>query len=118
MAEGYYNHFSHNQGAISAGVDNVGAKYNYRPTDLIIEVMREDGVDISSQSVKQVSLEMLVGVTRIVVLCEPEICPVFIRDSSISVLYHQITDPAHSGREATIQIRNEIKELVKSLLTS
>ncbi len=49
MAEGLFNHFSLSNKAISAGVIDIGSKYNYLPREDIVKAMKEKGIDISNQ---------------------------------------------------------------------
>lgn len=114
MAEGFYNALVQQDGAISAGIDNVGEKYGYRPTQEIVAVMREEGIDVSGQVVKQLKDEMLGEAKRVVVLCDQEMCPSSVQERE-NVLFAQVSDPYQMDMDATRQIRDQIKEIVLRL---
>lgn len=52
IAEAYFNKHSRDAVAVSAGLDDVGAKYNWRPREDIVAVMKEDGFDVADNKVK------------------------------------------------------------------
>lgn len=55
MAEAFYNKYTNSVAAKSAGVlDYTPAKYVH-PTREVIEVMKEEGIDVSNQFVKTVT---------------------------------------------------------------
>lgn len=115
MAEGYYNAFTGSKRAISAGVKNVIKKYGGKPAPEIIEIMREDNIDISSQYIKVFSIDMIDKVKHIIVLCEEHICPVQLINSPKTRVI-PIQDPYDMSLHKAREIRDEIKELVKFLI--
>ncbi len=117
MAEGFYNHFAKGNFATSAGVNDYGQKYNFKPREDIIQVMKEKGIDISEQKIKQVTEEMLQGIEMIVVLCNPDIIPEFLIASGINIVFKNVDDPYESTIEGVRQIRDEIEQIVLDLLS-
>jgi arsenate reductase (thioredoxin) len=115
MFEGFYNAYSQEGEAASAGIDDVAAKYGGHPTPLIIEVMMEKGIDVSAQEIKQVTEEMVQQAEMIVILCEPEICPPFVI-GAMNVVLAEVTDPYLATGDKTRLIRDEIEQIVKDLL--
>lgn len=112
MAEGYYNAFTGSKRAISAGVKNVIKKYGGKPAPEIIEIMREDNIDISSQYIKIFSTDMIDKVEHTIVLCEKHICPAQLINSPKTRVI-PIQDPYDMSLHKVREIRDEIKELVK-----
>ncbi len=118
IAEAFYNHYSKGKFAISAGVDDVGEKYNFTPTPHVFEVMSEKGIDITGQKIKPLNQEIIDEIDEIVVLCSSEIVPEYIKNSSKKVIYNEILDPYQRSYEELRQIRDEIEALVLKMIAS
>jgi len=116
MAEGFYKHHKGKNSAISAGVADMGAKYNYRPRKDIILVMKEKGVDISGQKIKQVTKQMLGEVRKIVVLCDPKLLPLFLQESGLSIIFKQVKDPFKSSMDEVREVRDSIEKIILELI--
>ncbi len=116
MAEGFYNRIRGEEAAISAGTQDVAAKYGGHPTQEIIQVMREKGIDVSSQKIKQVNEGMLADVGMVVILCDPKHCPAWIFNSNVKIIVAQIEDPYEANVDRTKQIRDQIESLVLRLI--
>jgi protein-tyrosine-phosphatase len=114
MAEAFYNKKMGSKAAISAGLEDVSAKYGGRPTEDIVQVMAEEGIDISNQKIKQVDESMLAKAEKIVFLCEKGICPKIISDKR-NVIYKEVEDPYQKGQEKLIAVKNRIKFIVENL---
>jgi protein-tyrosine-phosphatase len=112
MAEGFYNHYAGQKSATSAGTADVGAKYNWSPREDIVQVMQEKGIDISEQKIKQITPEMLLGVSSAVVLCGQELLPEFVKTSGVHILLREVQDPEKSTIESLRDIRNQIEQIV------
>ncbi len=117
MAEGYLRHFAAGRAEVSsAGVETHGL--NPRAVD----VMKEDGMDISSHTSK--TIDALAGKTfdLILTVCDSarENCPWFPADAKR--LHHDFPDPAKAqGSEAEImeefrRVRDLIKAHCKELI--
>ncbi|MEK7605341.1 MAG: low molecular weight phosphatase family protein [Patescibacteria group bacterium] len=115
MAEAFYNYFTDSLDAISAGVlDFTPAKYGH-PIPEVVEVMQEEGIDVSQKKVKTVTAGMVKTVDDIYVLCPEEKVPEFVTDRG-SVIYWEIKDPFDSSTENFRMIRDVIKEKVKKII--
>lgn len=111
MAEGYYNSLVEKGGSLSAGIENVASKYHGKPSEEVIAVMKEDGIDLSQHFIKQVNKEMLRKIKMIVVLCRKSECPDYIQEFP-HVKYFFVKDPYREDKNEIIEIRNCIKELI------
>jgi len=116
MAEAFYNQMKGKGSAISAGTDDVGEKYNFRPREDIVQVMKEKGIDISTQRIKQITETMLVEVRTIVILCNPELLPDFLKVSSLNILFKEVPDPHESTIEGVREIRDQVEKIILNLL--
>lgn len=114
MAEGYFNALTNTNEARSAGIYALVDKYSH-PSNDIIAVMAEEGIDISQQMVKQLTDDMVDKAEKVVVLCSKNDCPVELRIKR-DVLFREIEDPYGYGVAQLRRVRNEIKEVVLSLL--
>lgn len=117
MGEGFFNHYS-KDGAISAGITDVGAKYDYKPRADIVSAMKEKGIDISDQRVKQITKEMLADIKTILVLCKPDLLPNFVKSSAIKIIFREVADPYESSMDGLRQIRDQIEEIILDLIGS
>lgn len=115
MAEGFYNNFTSSTNGTSAGTNDYGKNYDFRPSPNIIQIMNEVGIDISRQLMKVVSQELIDQAEKIVVLCERERCPDIILTNQKTV-YREVEDPFQQDLEIMRKIRDEIRELVKEFL--
>jgi len=111
IAEGYLRHFAKDKGEIySAGVETHGV--NPRA----VQIMKEDGIDISSHTSNNVSEYMDIDFDFIITVCDnaKEQCPYF--PSQAKRFHHNFPDPAKAkGTEKEIMnefrsVRNQIKE--------
>jgi arsenate reductase len=115
MAEAYFNYFSKEDKAISTGVlDFTPEKYGY-PVKEAIEVMKEDGIDISKQKVTYINPEMVEKSDKIFVMCKKEECPDFLLNSN-KVTFWKIEDPFNSSLDNFRKIRDEIKNKVLAII--
>lgn len=115
MAEAYYNHFTNSDNAFSAGVlDFTPAKYGH-PIKEVVDVMDEDGIDVSKQNVDYINEEMVKNSEKIFVMCKEEECPDFLLKSG-KVTFWKIEDPFGSSKDNFRKIRDKIKENVQKLI--
>ena len=114
MAEALFNHLSLGRArAVSAGTEPARA---VDPN--AVAVMAELGIDISGQSPKALTQEMVDGATRRISMgCGvEESCPVWARpdeDWDLDDTYHQPIEVVRSIRD---QIRERVEALVKELV--
>lgn len=115
MAEAYYNHLSHSERASSAGIlDYTPAKYG-TPVKHAVDVMLEQGIDISRQRVKTVTVEMVERADEIYLLCPEEEVPGYVTAGGS---YHvwAVPDPSDAPLESFRHVRDQIKALVEGLV--
>jgi protein-tyrosine-phosphatase len=114
MAEGFLRKYAPNFEAISAGT-----KPNSQLNPTVIEVMKEIGIDITKQTPKELTDEMISSSLTVNMGCmDKNSCPsLFVKD----VIDWNISDPKNQDieqvREIRDQIKNEILNLVKKLET-
>lgn len=114
IAEAYAKHY----GGSNIMVQSAGLESN-EIHPLTIEVMREEGIDLSSQYSKPIDMKTFMGANVVVKLCEQlkERCPVV----PFGIQNHQwdIPDPLPSGDIAEVRkARDAIKQKVLELLAN
>jgi len=114
MAEAFYNHLTSSGEAISAGVDSTTPERYAHPTEDIIEVMKEEGIDVSDKKVKIVTKGMIDESDKVIVMCQKQYCPDFVLNSKKAVFW-EIKDPYHENMDGVRKIRDIIKSKVVSL---
>ncbi len=110
MAEAFFSRLAKGKAlALSAGT-----KPASRVNPVVVEVMREAGIDISHQKPKLLTLEMLEGVERVITMgCGVEgVCPA----SFVPTEDWELEDPEDKPIEKVRQIRDEIKAKVDELV--
>ncbi|TXI32202.1 MAG: low molecular weight phosphatase family protein [Niabella sp.] len=115
IAEAYYNELSHDITAISAGVDPLTPSKYPKLVYPVIEVMAEDGIDVTNKKVKYITEEMVISAKEIIVMCDKGLCPKFLQNSD-KVIYWDIPDPYNTSIGNFRIIRNQIKEKVVELI--
>jgi len=112
MAEAYYNHYTNSDNAISAGtLSHIPERYKALP-QMIVDLMQEEGIDVSSQKPKLVTKEMVDSIDRLVIMCTKVQCPAFLMHSKKTTIYLDIEDPYGMDVDETRKIRDQIKERV------
>jgi len=124
MAEGFYNHFTNSNQAVSAaGIQDCREKYEYRPDRDIVKVMQEEGIDISNNLIKLVNEEIVSVSERIIIFCDPSLCPEYLKRNT-RMMHVAIEDPYQLGLdksherklEAYRSIRDKIRAFVLTLV--
>jgi arsenate reductase len=119
MAEGYIRYLSNGKVKVySAGIETHGVNPK------AIEVMKEDGVDISSHTSNHIDEYQSIPFDLILTVCDHarENCPYF--PSKAERIHHNFADPAKAtGNETEIMdafraTRDEIKVFITNLLPS
>ena len=117
MAEGYLKHFAGNRAEIySAGVEVHGVNPK------AIETMKEDGIDISTQTSNKVDEYRDIDFDFVITVCDnaKERCPFF--PSNAKKFHQNFPDPAKAiGTEQEIknqfrQVRNQIKDYCRKFV--
>lgn len=115
MAEGYYNHLTQTKDATSAGCDPLTPHSFTAPYKHGIQVMREDGIDISSQTVKLITPELADSADAIYVMTFKDDLPDYILNSPKTV-YWDIDDPYDMPIEQVREIQQQVKTHVLNIL--
>lgn len=113
IAEAFYNFFTNSNDALSAGT-NAPTIYK-NPSEEIIEVMKEIGIDISKNKVKQLTESMVDKAEKIIIFCKKDLCPQFLL-SSKKAEFIEIPDPYQSSLENHRKVRDAIKLEVKKIV--
>lgn len=103
--------------ADSAGtvVDNPGEKLIDRKGAVnIIEVMREDGIDMSDNIRRQLDISMVNQYDKLVVMAEKDTIPEWLKQEPKAVAW-TIRDPKDQDIETTRLIVNQLSDLVRAL---
>lgn len=117
IAEGYLRHFAKGKAEIfSAGIEAHGVN----PRAIL--VMKEDGIDISSQTSNNISEYMDMSFDFVITVCDnaKERCPVF--PSTAKTFHHNFPDPAKAkGTEEEImnefrKVRDQIKSYSRDFI--
>lgn len=115
MAEAYYNHFTNSKDAISAGIlDFTPAKYGY-PTKEVVQVMQEDGLDVSKQKVEFLTEQMVKDSDKIFVMCTKKECPEFLLKSG-KITFWDVDDPFEKPVESFMECRDIVKQKVNKII--
>jgi len=108
MAEGFFNQMAREQAkAISAGSEP-DDKVN--PT--VTVVMREEGIDISGNKPKKLTMAMMKGIDRAFTMGCENACPF----TTVPVEDWELEDPKGKPIEQVRKIRDEIKKRVAQLV--
>lgn len=112
IAEAYYNQLVREE-AYSAGVK--AALELIYPAKDIVDLMLEEKIDVSNKLVKQLNKEMVNQAEKVIVMCEKEICPSYLKNGSGKISYWNIKDPHYLEKEEQREIKGIIKEKILSL---
>lgn len=113
MAEAFANHYG--KGKVVAS--SAGVKLAERVNPLVVDVMKEKGIDISGNKPKLLSPKMAEVVDQIISMgCSvEEVCPA-IRARVRNVVDWDLEDPKGKPMEKVREIRNEVERKVLRLL--
>ena len=112
MAEAFFNKLAHGKAqALSAGTQPVS-----EVNPVVVEAMKEVGIDISDNKPKALTLEMVEKAEKMITMgCGAEaqgVCPA----SFIETEDWALEDPKGKSLEQVRKIRDEIKDRVKGLI--
>lgn len=121
IAKAYFNQFN-TAFAESAGTqvetnddfDKTKKLADFAVAETVILAMKEDGVDISSYTRRQVTPEMAAQFSRIVIMAEAETVPEWLVENERAEVW-SVEDLKDQPLDRTRQIRDEIKTKVKNL---
>jgi protein-tyrosine-phosphatase len=122
MAAALYNQLTQSSDADSAGT-YVGAEdapkndliEKYFRTSDFFELMEENGMNIRSNKMKQVTHEIIEKFDAVVSMAEDPFIPDFLRDSE-KVVWWNVENPQFATREVSEQTYRQIKSLVEELI--
>ncbi len=114
MAEAYYNFFSKTEDAFSAGTDPTTPERYPAPAQKIIDVMSEEGIDVSNKKVSLIKESDVEIADKIYVICDRSLCPDFLAESEKATFW-EIEDPYKMDVDDTRNIRDQIKVKVQEL---
>jgi arsenate reductase len=108
MAEAYFNRMAKGKArAISAGSEPAAVV-----NPAVIEVMKEEGIDISHNKPKLLTLDMIKGIGRAITMGCENSCPY----TTVPVEDWGLEDPKGKSIEQVRKIRDEIKSKVKNMV--
>ena len=109
MAEGFFNALAGGK-AVAKSAGNMPAD---KVNPLAVQVMREDGINISKLKPKLITAEIVKEADKVVLMgCGRNACPIIPKE----VVDWQIEDPVGKGIEKFREIRDLIREKVEDLL--
>ena len=112
MAEAFANHYG--KGKLIA--QSAGVKLADKVNPVVVEAMKEKGIDISNNKPKLLTIKMIEEADRIISMgCSVEkFCPAPLLKN---VVDWQLEDPKDKPIEAVRKIRDEIETRVQKLVT-
>ena len=102
-----------------AEVESAGSEPSGKVQPWAVEVLKEDGIDISknwSKSVDELSPKFLAGLDYVITLCAEEICPRII--SKANKLHWPIPDPASATESEKQEAFRQAKKMIRAKLDS
>lgn len=100
-----------------AVIQSAGSEPSGKVQPWAVEVLKEDGIDISknwSKSTDQLSLAFLANLDYVITLCAEEVCPML--PSKAQRLHWPIKDPASASEEGKAEAfrvaRNQIRDML------
>lgn len=102
-----------------AKIESAGSEPSGKVQPWAIEVLKEDGIDISrnwSKSYDQLSPTFLVGLDFVITLCAEEVCPTM--PSKAKRLHWPIPDPAKVPEEQKAEAFRVARESIRQKLMS
>ena len=111
MASGYLQHFAGDwvevRSAGSAPADSINPA--------VVLAMKEEGIDLSAQRPKILTDEAVAASDVVITMGCGDVCPIY---PGKRYLDWKLDDPAGQGIEAIHPIRDQIKSLVKELIST
>ena len=109
MAAGYLAHLGGNDVRVLSAGSNPGPALN----DMAIRAMREEGIDISSQSPQLIDQSMVLESDVVVTMGCGDACPIY---PGKRYEDWQLQDPAGQPIEVVREIRDEIRRRIENLI--
>jgi arsenate reductase (thioredoxin) len=112
MAEAFFNQMAQSKAkAISAGSQPAD-----RVNPTVVEVMGEEGIDISRNKPKLLTLEMMEGIALAVTMGCENACPYTTAETRDWTLEDPKDKPVEEVRRIRDEIRTRIEDLIKELI--
>jgi arsenate reductase len=114
MAEAFYNALTNTNDASSAGVDLKNSVKGDDPSmpELVVEVMRERGIDVSQKRRKYLTLDMVDTADRVVAIGENYELPEYARTSPKLLRWTDIPDAVRTPIEFHRLVRDMVEKRV------
>jgi arsenate reductase len=111
MAEAFFNHLAGNKAAGFSAGTQPATEIN----PAVVQVMREAGIDISSQKPKMLTLKMMENANRVITMgCSTEgVCPASIVPTEDWGIEDPEGKPIEKVRQIRVTIRNKVAALIK-----
>ncbi len=120
MAEAFYNELSLAHTATSAGVDLAHSvmKNDLSVPPLVVEIMQEAGIDVSTARRKNVTQSMVQNADTVIAIMEEEEFPLpeYISHSPKLIRWHGIPDAKNKDLAFHRVVRDQIKEKVEKMI--
>lgn len=116
-AEAYFNHYSKNHNAASAGteVDVNGQTLEEYGAWMVWKPMDEEGFNIRGNKRKQLTAEAIENSNLVIAITEKRYCPDYLLQNP-NVIYWDVPDAKGTDYETHVRIKNAIKGLVQKLI--
>lgn len=116
MASVFFNKLSKNNTSESAGT-NVNEKegQTIEEAKLVVDVMNEEGIDVSKNKRKQLNEDAISKYDKIIMITDKNDWPDYIKNNK-KVEFWNIGDGKGADYETHVKIRDEIKKRVKELV--
>lgn len=119
MAEAFYNQMTGTQNAKSAGVDlsNSVQGEDLSIPPLVLEIMKEEGLDLSSYRRKYITPELVEEADAVIVMTDQPL-PSFVSNSPKVTYWLEIPDAVRTPLAFHRKVRDMVKSRVEKLIQS
>lgn len=119
MAEGFYNSMTGTEDATSAGVDLANSVKGDDPSvpELVVEVMKEVGIDVSKKIRKVITKEMVERADKVIVITDYPM-PAYVENSSKLERWADVPDAVRTPIEFHRTVRDMVKNKIEALVRS
>jgi len=117
MAEAYFNALTKTNDAVSAGLDLANSVKGDDPTvpELVIEVMKEEGLDIAGNRRDVLTKEMVDSADRVVVITDYPL-PEYLSSSPKLIRWDDIPDAVRTPIEFHRMVRDKVRARVEEFV--
>ena len=111
IAEALLRKYKPNYQVFSAGIQPDTPNRYQHPVNEVIQVMKEEDIDVSQAIVKTITNIDIDKANQIVIMCHKNDCPSILINSNKNI-YWKINDPYNSDISNFRNIREQIKKLI------